>query len=123
MIEPAILQRALIVGTILQVVMIVWGHFSPFVRDHVFMFAGMMISATAGYLYAMDYAAGFLRGMIGGAIAGGGCAFIGIACSVLLGDTALYILALGTTISVVTGIAGGFWGQIAARMTGRKGPL
>jgi len=122
MIEPVILQRALIVGTILQVAMILIGHFSPFVRDHVFMFGGMMISGLAGYLYAMDYAAGFVRGMTGGAVAGGGCALIGIAASVLLGDTPLFVLALGTAISVVTGIAGGFWGQIAARMTGRKGP-
>ena len=122
MIEPTILQRALIVGTILQIAMIVLGHFVPFVRIHVFTFGGMMISGIAGYLYAMDYAAGFVRGMIGGAVAGGGCALIGIACSVLLGDTALYQLALGTAISVVTGIAGGFWGQIAARMTGRTGP-
>ena len=81
-----------------------------------------MISGLAGYLYAMDYAAGFVRGMTGGAVAGGGCALIGIAASVLLGDTPLFVLALGTAISVVTGIAGGFWGQIAARMTGRKGP-
>lgn len=120
MIEPKILQRALIVGTLLQVAMILIGHFVPWVRDNVFMFGGMMISGVAGYLYAMDYAAGFGRGMLGGAIAGGGCALIGIAASVLLGDTPVFVLALGTAISVVTGIAGGFWGEIAARMTGRR---
>ena len=120
-IEPRILQRALIVGTVLQVAMILIGHFVPFVRDHVFMFGGMMISGVAGYLYAMDYAAGFGRGIAGGAIAGGGCALIGIAASVLLGDTALVVLALGTAISAVTGAAGGFWGEIAAWMSGRKG--
>ncbi|HWA90655.1 MAG TPA: hypothetical protein VG889_11505 [Rhizomicrobium sp.] len=120
MIDPKILQRALIVGTVLQVAMILIGHFVPFVRENVFMFGGMMISGVAGYLYAMDYAAGFGRGILGGAIAGGACALIGIACSVLLGDTPVYVLALGTAISVVTGIAGGFWGEVAARMTGRK---
>ncbi len=78
-----------------------------------------MISAIAGYLYAMDYGAGFGRGILGGAVAGGGCALIGIAASVLLGDTPAFVLALGTAISIVTGAAGGFWGQIAARMTGR----
>jgi hypothetical protein len=120
MIDPKILQRALIVGTVLQVAMILIGHFSPWVRDNVFLFGGMMISGVAGYLYAMDYAAGFMRGTLGGAIAGGACALIGIAASVLLGDTPLFVLALGTAISIVTGIAGGFWGEIAARMTGRK---
>jgi len=55
-------------------------------------------------------------GMVGGAIAGGLCALIGIALSVLLGDTPGFVLALGTAISTVTGVAGGFWGQVAAHM-------
>jgi len=122
MIEPRILQRATIVGTILQVVWVLIGHFFPAVRTtaNLFLFGGMMISAIAGYLYAIDYAAGFGRGILGGAVAGGVCALIGIALSVLLGDAPNTMLALGTAISVVTGAAGGFWGQIAARMQGRK---
>ena len=116
MIDARILQRAMIVGTLLQLVMIVLGHFVPWVRDNVFMFGGMMISAVAGYLYAMDFAAGYMRGALGGAIVGGACALIGIAASVLLGDTALFVLALGTAISVLTGAVGGLWGQLAARM-------
>jgi hypothetical protein len=119
MIDARILQRATIVGTVLQVVMIVAGHFVPWVRDNVFLFGGMMISATAGYLYAADFAAGFLRGALGGAIAGGLCALIGIALSVLLGDTPVFVLALGTAISVLTGAVGGFWGQVAAYMKGK----
>jgi len=116
MIETRILQRALVVGTGLQVAMILIGHFSAFVRDHVFLFGGMMISATAAYLYAMDFGAGFGRGILGGAIAGGICALVGIAASVALGDTPAVTLALGTAISTLTGAAGGFWGEIAARM-------
>ena len=46
MIEPKILQRALIVGTVLQIAMIVLGHFSEFVRVHVFMFGGMMFGVN-----------------------------------------------------------------------------
>jgi hypothetical protein len=118
-IDARILQRATIVGTVLQIIMVVAGHFVPWVRDNVFLFGGMMISAIAGYLYATDYAAGFVRGILGGAIAGGVCALIGIALSVLLGDTPVFVLALGTAISVLTGIAGGFWGQVAAHMKGK----
>jgi hypothetical protein len=118
MIEPKILQRALTVGTVLQVVWILIAHFAPAVRGgNIFLFGGMMIAGIAGYLYAMDYGAGFVRGMLGGAIAGGACTLIGIAASVLLGDTPFQALALDTAISVVTGLAGGFWGEIAARMT------
>ncbi len=119
MIDARILQRATIVGTVLQVVMVVAGHFLPWVRDHAFMFGGMMISAIAGYLYAADFAGGYLRGALGGAIAGGVCALIGIALSVLLGDTPAFVLGLGTAISVLTGAVGGFWGQVAARMRGK----
>ncbi len=116
MIDAQILQRATIVGTVLQVAMVVLGHFFPWVRDNAFMFGGMMISAVAGYLYAMDFAAGYPRGALGGAIAGGVCALIGIALSVLLGDTKPFVIALGTAISVLTGAVGGLWGQLAARM-------
>ncbi len=121
MIEPRILQRATIVGSVLQVVWVLIGHFFPAVRGYanMFLFGGMMISALAGYLYAVDYASGFGRGILGGAIAGGVSALIGIALSVLLGDMPFAMLALDTAISVVTGAAGGFWGQIAARMQGR----
>ena len=62
--------KAIIAGTVLQAAMMVLGHFFPWIRVHVFLFGGMMISATAGYLYAMDYGAGFGRGIFGGAIAG-----------------------------------------------------
>jgi hypothetical protein len=118
-IDARILQRATIVGTVLQVVMVVAGHFLPWVRDHAFLFGGMMISAIAGYLYAADFADGYLRGALGGAIAGGVCALIGVALSVLLGDTPVFALVLGTAISVLTGAVGGFWGQVAARMRGK----
>ncbi|HEX4861268.1 MAG TPA: hypothetical protein VFV07_08530 [Rhizomicrobium sp.] len=117
MIDVRILQRALLVGTALQVAMVLLSHFSPWVREHVLLFGAMMISATAGYLYAMDYGAGFGRGMLGGAIAGGVCGAIGVAATVLLKDAPVEIIALWTAIFAVTGIAGGFWGQVAARMT------
>lgn len=117
MIDARILQRAIIVGTMLQAAMMVLGHFFPWIRVHVFLFGGMMISATAGYLYAMDYGAGFGRGIFGGAIVGGVCGLFGLAVSILLGDTPVVLLALWTAIFTLTGVAGGFWGEVAARMT------
>lgn len=116
MIEPNALQRCTMIGTALQLVMVIAGHFVPWVRDNVFMFGGMLISGVAGLLYAREVALGWWRGALGGAIAGGLCALIGIGVSVLLGDTPNFVLGLGTAISVVTGAAGGLWGEVGARI-------
>ena len=118
MINAPILQRATMVGTMLQLTMVVLGHYVPWVRDNLFMFGGMLISGVAGLLYARDAALGYARGALGGAIAGGVCAVIGIAVSVLLKDTPPFVLGLGTAISVVTGAAGGLWGEFGARIRG-----
>jgi hypothetical protein len=112
MINPKALQSALVIGTVLQVAMVVAGHFVPFVALHVFMFGGMAISAVAGIVYGRD-AAGYGGAALGAAIAGGGCALIGIALSVLMGDTQTIILAIGTVSSAVTGAVGGVLGRLA----------
>jgi hypothetical protein len=115
MIDSKILQRATLIGTLLQVAMVVAGHYSAFVALHVFMFGGMAISAIAGFLYARQAAKGYGPDALGGAIAGAVCALIGIAVSVGLGDTAPAILAIGTVSSAVTGAIGGLIGQATAR--------
>jgi hypothetical protein len=111
MLNPKALQGALVIGTVLQVAMVVAGHFVPFIALHVFMFGGMGISAVAGLIYGRA-AAGYGDAALGGAIAGGGCALIGIALSVLMGDTQAVILALGTASSAVTGAIGGVLGRL-----------
>jgi hypothetical protein len=115
MINPKIFQRAAIVGTVLQVAMVVIGHFVPWVAQHVFMFGGMAISALAGLLYARETAAGYGPSALGGAAAGAVCALIGIAISVLLHNTQPAILAIGTASSAVTGAIGGLIGQATRR--------
>ena len=111
MIDEISLHRATLIGTALQVAMVVTGHFVSFVADDLFMMGGMTISAVAGYLYVMNYAAGYLPSALGGAIAGGVCALVGIALSALLGDTALFVLAAGTASSALAGALGGLIGQ------------
>ncbi len=101
--------------------MVIAGHFSVYIAMHVFMFGGMAISALAGLLYANAARRGYGGGALGGAIAGGVCALIGIAVSVVLGDTAAMILALGTFSSAVTGAIGGLIGQAIPR-TGELRP-
>jgi hypothetical protein len=117
MIDARILQRAVIVGTVLQVALVLLSHFLPWVHAHVLQFGAMMISAISGYLYAMDFGAGFGRGMLGGAIAGAVCGAVSIAATLLLKDAPVGAAALWIAVYAVTGLAGGFWGQVAVRMT------
>jgi hypothetical protein len=114
MVDNRALQRAILVGTFLQVVFVLVAHFSAWIEAHALLFAGMMISATVGYLYAQEVAKGYMRGAYGGAIAGGLCAFIGIAVSFLLGDMTGRMLLIRDLVSVLTGAVGGVYGQMAA---------
>ncbi|HEY2068544.1 MAG TPA: hypothetical protein VGG48_03230 [Rhizomicrobium sp.] len=107
------LQRAVIVGTVLQVALALLGHFSEWVALHAFWFGGMMISATASYLYAQDIGPGYYRGTVVGAIIGGGCALVGFAVSGALGDITLHDYLLRAAVSVVCGAAGGPFGQMS----------
>jgi hypothetical protein len=114
LVDNSALQRAIIVGTLLQIAFVLIAHFSAWIETHALLFAGMMTSATVGYLYAQEVAKGYARGAYGGAIAGGLCAFIGIALSVLLGDMTGGMLLVRDLISILTGAVGGIYGQMAA---------
>ena len=116
MIDTKALLRAFIVGTILQIVLVLLCHVSHWIMAHAFMFAGMMISATAAYLYAMDTGKGYFPGSTAGAIIGGACALIGLAISVMLGDTEQVVIPFGTAVCVLTGAVGGIFGQMAANL-------
>lgn len=111
MLDTKSLQTATIIGTVLQLAMVIAGHFVPYIAMNVFMFGGMGISALAGLIYGRG-AGGFGGAALGGAIAGGVCAVIGIAVSVVLGDTAAMILAFGTLSSAITGALGGVIGRL-----------
>ena len=106
------LIRATLTGTVLQLIMIVAGHFVPFVKDNVFMWGGMAISMVAGLLYAWAAKGRLGDSMIGGAISGGLCALLGIAASVAWGDTPVFVLAAGTLMSAITGLVGGGIGKV-----------
>lgn len=112
MVRPLLV--ATLVGTALQLVMVVWGHSDPAVAG-LFAVGGMGISLLAGLLYAVLAKPGLGSGAFGGAIAGAACGLIGIAVSLALGDVEPVLLALGTASSAVTGAAGGALGAILAR--------
>lgn len=112
--DPALILRAALWGTILQLALAVAGHFSAWVAIHLFFFGRAMLSATAGYLYGLILGRGYGAGALGGAIAGGLCVVPGLVVSVLLGDSPAAIVTIATAISILTGAVGGAFGQMGA---------
>jgi hypothetical protein len=101
------LTIATIVGLVLQVAMVVIGHSNHSVKN-LFAVGGMGFSLVAGVIYGIAAGGGTYGSLaLGGAVAGGICAFVGILVSHLLGDVPASLLLLGTVSSVVTGAIGG----------------
>ena len=102
------LMKWTIVGTVLQLIMVISGHYNEFIAQNVFAIGGMSISLIVGAAYGATAASSRANGAGGGMLVGGGCALIGIAVSVALGDVPALILLVGTVSSAATGALGGF---------------
>jgi hypothetical protein len=116
MVVTQALRRAVIVGTVLQVVLALLAHFSDWIALHALLFGGMLISATAGYLYAFDIARGFTAGCWGGLIVGGVCGLLGNAAAIVLGDSDPSRFPVDSLIFLFTGGVGGLFGQLAVHL-------
>lgn len=108
------LIAATVIGTALQVAMVFAGHFIPAVAN-LFAIVGILISLVAGLLYARAARGGWSDSLLGGAVAGGLCALIGIAMSWAMGDVETMILMLGTLSSAVGGLIGGAVGKLVTK--------
>ncbi|HWA31365.1 MAG TPA: hypothetical protein VG867_09710 [Rhizomicrobium sp.] len=116
MFDIRVFIRAAIVGIVLQIVLMALVHFSRYVAQHVFLFGGMMITALAGYFYAMDTGKGYFTSATIAAILGGLCALCGVGLSVLLQDARQSVIPFFTAICVGTGAVGGVFGQMSANL-------
>jgi hypothetical protein len=117
--ERSILGPTLI-GTGLQLLMVVVGHYSPAVQQ-MFAAGGMGISGLAGVLAALGSRPASLGSAAGkGAVAGGVCAFLGILVSHLLGDVPAAVLGFGTAGSAVTGAIGGLVGKVMSARSAQR---
>jgi hypothetical protein len=105
---------ATVIGTGLQMAMVIAGHFVPAVAN-LFAIVGILISLVAGLLYARAAKSGWGDSLLGGVVAGGLCALIGIAMSWALGDVEPIILVIGTCSSAVGGLIGGAIGKLIAK--------
>jgi len=108
------LWRATLIGTVLQVSMVVGGHYAPAIKA-LYGPGGMLISALAGWLFGRLSGIGRGVSAIGGLFAGAACAFLGILESFYLGDVPASLLLLGTASSAVTGAIGGLVGGRARK--------
>ena len=108
------------IGTGLQLLMVVAGHYAPAVKD-MFAAGGMGISALAGVLAALASRPASLGSAAGkGAVAGGVCAFVGILVSYLLRDVPAAVLGFGTLGSAVTGAIGGLVGKVLSARAAQR---
>ncbi len=114
MYDGKLLQRSAITGILLELTLVVLGHYVPWVRANAYEFCAMMIVGLAGLFYARDFAKGYGRGALGGAIAGGTAGLIGISAANILGDEPLAALAFGTVLLIAVGAIGGLFGQLGA---------
>jgi hypothetical protein len=109
------LVRATLIGAVLQLAMVVAGHYDATIAK-LFAVMGMALSLVAGFL-AGRWSAGLGKAgaTASGLVAGAACAFIGILESFSLGDVTAWVIAFGTVSSGVTGAIGGFLGRIARK--------
>ena len=107
-----ILRRAVLVGTVFELLLAVAGHFEPWLKVHFFLFGGMLIAGVMGLLYARDLARGFGPGALGGAAVGMLCGLVAVLAAHYLGDRPDLFLPWGVAVCTVTGAAGGLFGQL-----------
>lgn len=106
------LFRATMIGTVLQLGMVLCGHADKSVAS-LFAPLGMLISLVAGFLFGRwSTVLGRGGAAAGGLVAGAACAFLGILESYYLGDVPGWVIALGTASSAATGAVGGFLGRL-----------
>ena len=106
------LVKSITVGTILQLILVAAGHFTPPVA-RLLAQGSMGIAGVAGLLYSLwggKVSAGGAAG--GGALAGGASACAAILISHLLGDVPAGVVGVGTAGSAVTGAIGGMLGRV-----------
>ncbi len=116
MLNRRALLLATLIGTVLQLCMVLLGHSNTSVAN-MFAVGGMTISLIAGAAYSLLARNGAAASspVVGGLIAGALCAFIGILVSYMLGDVTAVILLAGTASSALTGALGGWLGKIMTR--------
>ncbi len=101
------LARATIIGTLLQVAMVVLGHWVEPIRNG-FPILGSLIGFATGIMFGKwSHRAGRMGSARGGAIAASVSSFLGTIVSFGLHDVPGNVIGIGTLTGIVTGMIGG----------------
>ena len=114
MVDTKILKRAMLVGAVFELLLVVAGHFQPWLRAHFLLFGCMMIAGVAGLLYARDLAGGFRLGALGGGVTGAAGGIVAVGVSNVLGDRPDIFIPYGVMVLTLIGAIGGLFGQLDA---------
>ena len=114
LVDAKILDRALLVGVLLEAGFMVLGHYRPLLTKHFGLFGCMMIAGTAALLYARDLARGYVMGALGGFVIGAACGLAAVGTASFLGDHPDAFLPYGVMLLALIGAIGGLFGQYAA---------
>ena len=106
------LTTSLAIFTVLQLAMVLAGHWIPMVKDSLFAPLGTFLSLLGGFEFARRARPGIGNGVVGGLVVGGLSGLIGIIVSYVLGDVPVSTLWIGTAASVVGGLIGGAVGGL-----------
>ena len=109
-----LLVQALVVATVLQLAMVLSGHWVEFIKNQ-FATVGVAISIVGAIHYVRAARPSWAWAGLGGAIVGGLSALIGILVSYLLGDVTADILYIGTGASTVAGAVAGLVMRLFAK--------
>ena|ERR1700761_6825414 len=114
LVDAKILDRALVVGIVLEAAFMTAGHYRPLLDIHFGLFGVMMIAGTAALLYARDLARGYVKGALGGLVIGAACGLTAVGTANFLGDHPDRFLPWGVMVTALVGAVGGLFGQYAA---------
>ena len=115
MIDLKILRRAVILGVILELSLVLGGWYWPDGR-YGLLFGGMLISAVAGMFYARELGKGFGSGILGGTLAGAACGVVAVTSAEFLGIAHEIYIPYGVMVLTLTGAVGGLFGELDARL-------
>jgi hypothetical protein len=105
------LSKATIVGTVLQVAMVVLGHWVEPIRNS-FPILGSLIGLVTGFMFGKwSNRPARMGSASGGAVAASVSSFLGTVVSYGLKDVAGSVIGVGTLTGIVTGLIGGAIGH------------